>query len=256
LIVERIAESEENSEFSLDNRLLNTQNIQIDLPFTTKEKTKISPFKNLNFKGTSNQHYSYKIMNLNMKNHQQIESANILKDAIHVKNVHNQIIGINNLNTNTSNKNQNIIETFTEINQRKRPTTSKWSSTLSNMSNRLSNQYNSTFIKIENEKNQDKFNKKVNNLYFNNYIDMQFTSNNNFFKHTANHNLNNNSDNNKFGGNVSNKEESSYYITATKNEKFLNENIFKQEKKIKVIIVYHHVFTNYSKLFLFIILTS
>lgn len=244
LIVERIAETEENSDISLDKRLTNAKNILIDLPLHEKEKIKNSPFKNLTLKGTSNQHYSYKIMNLNMKNqpNQQIEGGNILKDAIQVKHVHNHIMGINNINSN-SNKNQNIIETFTEIKHRKRPTTSKWSSTLSNMSNKLNNQVNSTFMKNENEKNFDKYNKKVNNLYFNNYIDMQFRSNNNLFKNTAYHGSYNNQ--NKFGGNVSNREESSYYITATKNEKFLNENVLNYEKKNQV---YFYIFNFTFKL--------
>lgn len=235
LIVERIAETEENSDISLDRRLLNAKNIKIDLPLNAKEKTNNSPYKNPNLKGTSNQHHSYKIMNLNMKNqlNQQIEGGNILKDAIQVKHVHNQIMGINNINTNSSNKNQNVIETFTEIKQRKRPTTSKWGSTLSNMSNRLSNQFNTTFMKNESEKTQSKFsNNKVNNVYFNNYIDMQFRSSNNLFKNNAYRNPYN--PQNKLGGNVSNKEESSYYITATRNEKFLNENVLAQEKKIQV----------------------
>lgn len=243
LVVERIAETEENSEISLDRRISNAKNIRIDLPFNAKEKTKNSPYKNLTLKGNSNQHHAYKIMNKNMKNqlNQQLEGSNIIKEAFQVKNVHNQIMGINNIINTTSNKNHNLIETFTEIKQRKRPTTSKWSSTLSNMSNRLSNQFNATFMKNENEKTQSKFvnnnnNKKVNNVYFNNYIDMQFRSNNNLLKNTAAyHNPYGNQ--NKNGGNVSNKEESSYYITATKNEKFLNENNLQQEKKSQVIII-------------------
>jgi len=239
LVVERIAETEENSDISLDKRFSNAKNIKIDLPFNIKEKTKNSPYKNLTLKGNSNQHYSYKIMKLNMKNNlnQELEGNNILKEAFQVKNVNNQIMGINNVNTHTtSNKNHNIIEAFTEIKQRKRPTTSKWGSTLSNMSNRLSNQFNNTYMKNENEKTQAKLNNnKVNNVYFNNYIDMQFRPNNNVFKNnTAYQNSSNNQ--NKFGGNNTNKEESSYYITATKNEKFQNENVLLQEKR-KVDII-------------------
>jgi len=177
-------------------------------------------------------------MNLNLKNqiNQQSEGGNILKDAIQVKHVHNQITGVNNTNTNIPNKNQNVIEAFSEIKQRKRPTTSKWSSTLSNMSNRLSNQFNSTFMKNENEKAQTKFNNKVNNVYFNNYIDMQFRSNNNLLRNPTAY-QNPQGAQNKFGVNMSNKEESSYYITATKNEKFLNENALYQEKKIQVFLL-------------------
>lgn len=225
--VERIAETEENSELSIDKRLSSTKNYKVDFP------QNISPSRNTILKGSSNHHYTYKVMNMNMKNQNNFYSDNflssnnnIIKDAMLVKNVHNQILGTNN--TLTVNKGSSMNEAFTEIKQRKRPITSKNGSTLSNMSNRLSNQFNSTFMKNDHEKNKMKPPNKVNNLYFNNYIDMQFRSNNPL----------------KSGGltnrnmitHNTNKEESSYYITSTKNEKFTNEQNLQHERKVVNII--------------------
>ncbi len=221
----------------------------MNLPLNNEESSKNSSYKILTLKGTSNQHYSYKVLNLNMKYHpnQQAEGTNILKEALQVKNVHNQITGTTNntqnINHADTTKHYNTIENFYEINHKKRPTTSKWSGTLSNLSNRLSNQFNSTFIKSEHDKNkqQNKTNNKVNNLYFNNYIDMQFRTNNNFFKNNSTQpsivtgvNLN------KFINNLSNKEESNY-ITSTKNERFLKEQIISNERKNVKFLVFFHI---------------
>lgn len=177
--------------------------------------------KNFSTKGSSNHHHSYKIMNLNVKNHNNFSliSSNILKDAIKVKNVHNEIVLENN--PNSVRNLPKMVDGFTEINV-KRPSTSKWHhSTLSN----LSNQFNSSLSKNENDKYNYTITNKINNHYFNHYIDMQFKSTNVIKNSTT-----------KKAINLANKDDSCYQITSTRNDKFYVEN--EQKKTVKIYLFY------------------
>ena len=219
MINERIAETEENSEIS-DRRATVTRNYNIDLPTYIKNQKNnlLSSSKNFSMKGASNHHHSYKIMNLNIKNQNNflLSPSNILKDAIKVKNVHNEIVLENN--PNSIRNIPKMIDGFTEIIV-KRPSTSKWHhSTISN----LSNQFNSSLSKNENDKYSNKITNKINNHYFNHYIDMQFKSTN-VIKNSTN----------KKAINLANKDDSGYQITSTKNDKFSVEN-----EKVKTVKIY------------------
>jgi hypothetical protein len=171
--------------------------------------------------------YSYKMMNLNKKNQSNKEenfSSSILSNAITVQNLHRKVLGFNNIETKNFNTNPIVFENI-DLNKRKRPTTSKWNSDFSNLSYKLNNQY------ISNDKNKNLkslTNKnRVNNVYFNKYIDIQFRPMNVFQKTLPTKVTNQN---------VSNRDESYNYINPTANERFLNDKFASNEKKnVKIL---------------------
>lgn len=173
----------------------------------------------MSYKGIIHPH-SYKMMNFNKKNQSNVQENNItagvFSNAFTVQNFNKQVLA-NTQEINPAKNSAPIVFENIDMKQRKRPTTSRWSSNVSNLSNKLNNQYNSNIINEKTKNFKANTNKnKLNNVYFNKYIDMQFKSTNVFQKSSTNKitpNLN---------PNYSNRDESyNFSINPTVNEKFV-----------------------------------
>ena len=172
-------------------------------------------------KGITHPH-SYKMMNLSKKNqaNNPENSSSVLSNAITVQNLHSKVVGDPNVDLNPT-RNVPIIFENIDMKQNKRPTTSRWNSNSSNLSNKLTNQFNSNFMKSDaaekNKSLKSQSKSKVNNVYFNRYIDMQFRPTNIFQKSATTKLVTN--------PNLSNRDESYNFINPTTNEKFSNDKI-------------------------------
>lgn len=218
---EKIIETEEKSEIFLEKKISKARNLNLKLNINERN---ISPIKVMSYKGIIHP-YSYKMMNLNKKNQNNFQennnSSSVLSNALTVQNLHKKVIGNPNMDFLPEKKSAPIVFENIDIKQVRRPTTSKWNSNVSNISSKLNNPYHD---KANNEKNKTNRN-KVNNVYFNSYIDMQFKPSNVFNKTatTKNKLITN--------PNVSNRDESYNFINPTANEKFSSEKFGNNDRK-------------------------
>lgn len=232
----KIPEFEEKSEIFLEKKISKAKNLNLKLNINERN---ISPIKTMSYRGIIHP-YSYKMMNLNKKNQTNPQennmSSSVLSNAITVQNLHKKVVGNPNLDLNPAKTTIPIVFENIDLKQMKRPTTSKskWNSH-SNLGNKLNNQYNSSSNTERNKKINSQTNRnKVNNVYFNSYIDMQFKPSNIFHRSARG----------KFGNpNVSNRDESCNFINPTLNEKFTNDKIASIERKN--VIKYFNIFISF-----------
>jgi len=227
---------DEKPEIFLEKKISKAKNLNLKLNLNERN---ISPIKVMSYKGIIHP-YSYKMMNLNKKNQANKEennSSSLLCNALTVQNLHKKVMGNNNIEK-IPNTAQIVFENI-DLKQTKRPTTSRWNSNYSNLSHKLNNQYNNNNANEKNKNlNSVTSRSKVNNVYFNKYIDIQFKPSNVYhLQKSSTTKLAN------VNPNISNRDESYNFVIPTANDRFSNDRFASIEKK-NVNIFYYHLFYN------------